>query len=78
MYTLDGLKNSNAIKQYVLKAMQEMKLGSEEQMEYLNQIRKYDFSYLQQVSQEYVEMLNKIKEEQKHSTCKITYVEGLI
>jgi len=78
MYSIDGLKTSNAIRQYVLKAMQEMKLGTEEQMEYMNQIRRYDFSYLHQISKEYIDMLNKMKEEKKKSTCRISYVEGLV
>lgn len=77
-YTLKGLTTQQAIKQYVLNAMTEMKLGQEEIQEYTRQIKRYDFSYLQQVSQEYIDMLNSLEEERKNPTCKVYYVEGLI
>lgn len=58
MYSLEGLNTAHEIKQYVIKAMQKSKCGITEIREYQKQVDRYDYVYLQQLSQEYIDMLN--------------------
>lgn len=71
-FTLAGLETAHEIKQYVIKAMQKCKLGLTEIKEYQRQANMYDFSYLQQISQEYIDMLNR---NNKPQDIKITYMQ---
>lgn len=59
-YSLEGIDTIHGLKQYVLKAMNEMKLGSFEIHEFQMQINKYDFAYAYQVAQDYIEELNRL------------------
>lgn len=61
MYSLEGLDTAHAIKQYVIKSMQKCKCGTTEIKEYQRQVDRYDFIYLQQISQEYIDMLNRME-----------------
>lgn len=71
-FTLEGLNTAHEIKQYVVKAMQKCKLGLTEIREYQNQANMYDFAYLQQISQEYIDMLNRNNKPQE---IKISYIQ---
>lgn len=69
MFTLKGLDTAHAIKQYVIKAMQKCKCGITEIKEYQRQADMYDYTYLLQISQEYLDMLNNM-----NIPCKVSYV----
>lgn len=71
MYSIKDLNDAHSIKQYVIKAMQKCKCGISEIKEYQNQCNMYDYSYLLQISQEYIDMLNNME---KPIECKITYL----
>lgn len=71
MYSLEGLDTAHAVKQYVIKAMQKNKCGLTEIKEYQKQADMYDYTYLLQISQEYIDMLN---EQNEPKECKITYM----
>lgn len=70
VYSIDGIDTAQALRTYVQKAMQESKCTPSEIKEYTIQANKYDFAYMQQISKEYVEMLN---ERNKPQECKVTY-----
>lgn len=71
MYTLDNVEpNAKAIKEYVLKCMKELKLGSIEVREYERQANMYDYNYLVTISKEYLEMMNNMQSQQE---CKVYY-----
>ena len=69
-YSIDGITTAQALKTYVQKAMQECKCTPSEIKEYSIQAAKYDFRYMQQISKEYIDMLNERNQPQE---CKITY-----
>ena len=72
MYNLDNIEQTAlAITNYVKQCMKEKKLGSTEIKEYERQARMYDFNYLLQISQEYIDMLNNM-----HNTdnCTLRYL----
>lgn len=61
MFKLDAVpQDAHSIVNYVKQCMRECKLGTTEIKEYEKQARRYDFSYLLQVSQEYIDMLNQM------------------
>lgn len=70
IYNIDDITTAQALKTYVTKAMIESKCSPSEIKEYTIQANKYDFGYMQQVSKEYIEMLN---ERNKPQECKVTY-----
>lgn len=72
MYSLDKVeKNAHNIINYVKLCMREKKLGSTEIKEYETQARRYDFNYLLQISQEYIDMMNKMDDQ---SGCTTKYI----
>lgn len=60
-FSLNGLTTAHEIKQYVIAAMKKCKCGSTEMREYQNQVDRYDYTYLLQLSQEYIDMLNEME-----------------
>ena len=71
-YTLKDSTTVQAIKQYVIKAMNEMKCGDLEVKEYNREIRNKDFYSILQISQEYIDMLNNIETERLKANACIT------
>lgn len=72
MYSLDKIDgNAHAIIGYVKACMKEMKLGATEVKEYERQAKRYDYTNLLNVSQEYLDMMNQMKQ---NNECKVTYI----
>lgn len=66
-------QDQHSILEYVEAAMKEMKMGPTEIAEYKKQAKRYDFTHLLQISQEYIDMMNQMKQSSK---CVVTYMEG--
>lgn len=66
-------QDQHSILEYVEAAMKEMKMGPTEIAEYQKQAKRYDFTHLLQISQEYIDMMNQMKQSSK---CVVTYMEG--
>lgn len=72
MYSLEKVeKTAQSITSYVKASMKEKKLGAAEIKEYERQARKYDFTNLLTVSQEYIDMLNQMESQ---ADCKVLYM----
>lgn len=71
MYKIDELKTVSAIKNYVIKAMQEKKFGQLEIKEYEREIKYADFYTMKQISEEYLMMLNNLSQEPE---CTVSYL----
>lgn len=72
MYSLDKVdKTANAIINYVKQCMKEKKIGATEVKEYERQCKQYGFDHLLTISQEYIDMLNNMEQNQE---CKVTYL----
>lgn len=71
-YSIEGITTAQALRTYVQKAMQECHCTPSEIKEYSIQATKYDFSYMQQISKEYIDLLN---ERNKPQECKISYLK---
>jgi len=73
-YSLEGLNTVHEIKQYIFKSLADNKVGTLEIQEFQNIIRHQNFEEFLQTANEYIDMLNKMQEEQE---CTVTYIEGL-
>lgn len=72
MYSLNNVEFTiHAIKNYVKACMKEKKLGNEEIREYDKLVGNCAFEEAVELSQEYIDMLNKMEQE---AECKITYL----
>ena len=72
MYNLNNVDgNAHDIIGYVKACMKEKKCGSTEIREYEKQAKMYDYTHLLNVSQEYIDMLNQMEQQQE---CKVTYI----
>ena len=69
MYSIDGLKNVQELKQYISKAMTKEKCGESEIKYFYKQITNKNFCDIIQISQEYIDMLNKIEDEKLHANA---------
>lgn len=74
MYSLEGLNTAKEVVEYVVKSMQNKKLGTEEIKMYKRAVRYCDYSELLKESQDYIDMLNNMN---KQSECKITYTGNI-
>ena len=74
MYSLDGLKTAKEVTEYVVKSMQDKKLGNEEIKMYRRAVRYCDYSDLLKESQDYLDMLNNMD---KPCECKVTYTGNI-
>lgn len=71
MYSLDNIdQTALAITTYVKNCMKEKKIGSIELKEYEKAIRKCQFYELLEISQEYIDMLNNMDNQE----CKVSYL----
>lgn len=75
-FTLENVeKDSQAITTYVQDAMKKMNMGSLEIAEYMREVKRYDYTHMMHVSQEYIDMLNQMVDSQ--NSCKVTYIDSL-
>ena len=74
MYSLNGLSTAKEVTEYVIKAMQEKKLGNEEIKMYRRAVKYCDYQDLLTESQDYIDMLNNLD---KQSECKIIYTGNI-
>ena len=73
-FTLENVeKDSQAITTYVQDAMKKMNMGSLEISEYMREVKRYDYTHMMNVSQEYIDMLNQMVDNQ--NSCKVTYID---
>lgn len=73
-FSLENVENdAQSILTYVQEAMKKRKLGADEIDDYVKQANAYDHSNLIKVSEEYIDMLNKM-DPAEQPECKVTYL----
>lgn len=74
-FSLDGIEQTQQeILTYVQDAMKKSNMSNSEIEEYVKEAKKYDFSYLLQISQEYIDMCNQINDVSSQPEVKVTYL----
>lgn len=74
-FSLEGVEQTqNEILDYVQKAMKKCNMSTTEMEGYVKEAKKYDFTHLLEVSQEYIDMCNQTQDTSLQPEVKVTYL----
>ena len=74
-FSLEGVEQTqNEVLAYVQEAMKKCNMSNTEMEDYVKEAKKYDFTHLLEVSQEYIDMCNQYQDISLQPEVKVSYL----